>query len=1478
MIDAAELKEGMSVLEPSAGWGHIAEMIRDAGVDPEVVELSGDRRELLEAKGFNVVGSDFLETSGQYDRILMNPPFSDRRDAQHVQHAYSLLRPGGRLVAIMGEGVFFGQDKKAEAFRNWLEEVGGTSEKLEEGSFLDPSLPVNTGVNARMVVIDKPAGQAAPVDTENTGPGSQANDGRITTADKAIYGMAAEGKSAADILKFIADTSRNPFYRQLARLLQKTGIAPTITVGESKGWKFNAGEGNQYAAAYNPKTDTVALFRPAAAERHVLHELVHAATLKALQKKGLAAVQMKKLFEHVQRSGKLKGMYGLSNVDEFTSEAFTNPKFQQALKEVSAPAGSSVKSAWQWFVRIVRGILGMNQGQDNALSAALEIGVGVMRENMGLSGDPKNGSVRGMADKDTVAGTQAPTSAGDGLTGSAKSPHVAAAEQMLLLMDDPVYAYGLRVLPSDFTDQVKPGGTVPSSFVWQDGDITDEEIDGVSTAGIRRADIDSVLAAMKNLGITGKNGPNGYYFGSRVILVRGDSNGPGQDVGETIIRDPEVLGEWKKPTNGLSEVMPNEPSASAGSDAIRYNVADEGWSVSEPSKMDDVIYALQDKHIDTKRVIQSIMKAGKKIRDAFNPYLQEELFHGRAAKGVKDFLDLELRPLLAEMQRAGVDMGDFEEYLWNRHAPERNAQIAKINPEMKDGGSGIKTADAKAYLAGLSAEKKAAFEALADRIDAINRNSQEILVSSGLEKQETIDAWNAAYKHYVPLQREDVDTGHVGTGKGFSIRGSSSKRAMGSGKQVVDIIANITMQRERNIVRAEKNRVSNALMGLALQNPNEDFWQVDTAPKERVVQEKAIYSVIGADGKKVDEFTRMGDAEKALKDVEDGYIEQTWGDRVEERVIPGFTSRDNVILTRVNGEDHYIIFNERNERAMRMASSLKNLDADNLGRVLSLVGKATRYLASINTQYNPVFGVINLIRDAQGALINLSSTPLAGDQKRVLGYTKDALVGIYKDIRAHRAGKKPSSNWSELFEEFEREGGQTGYRDQYANAEQRAEAIRSELKQFSEGKVKKLVRGVFGWLSDYNETMENAVRLAAYKAAKEKGMSKQQAASLAKNITVNFNRKGQMATQVGALYAFFNASVQGTARIAETLFEANDGDIKSVRLSKVGKKIITGGLMLGSMQAMLLAAAGYDDDEPPDFVRERNLILPIGDGKYLTLAMPLGFHVLPGIGRVATEFVLSGGKQPMKHLAALSSMFADTFNPIGNAGFSLQTITPSVVDPFAALAENKDFTGKEIYRENFNSLNPQTGNARAKDVATFYSKMISASLNWITGGSEFRPGMLSPSPDAIDYLIGQATGGVGREANKVFQTGDAIYSGEDLPLHKVPLVGRFIGDTQGQSGQSQRFYEGVRQLNMLEAEYKGLLKSGRRQEAAEFMAENPGVRLIMMGNYTENQVRKLREQKRALVKNDAPTEAVQSVDQRIMDTMRKFNERVSSVM
>lgn len=242
MIEAADLSPDMAVLEPSAGMGHLADRIREAGAEPDVIEISGDRRELLEEKGYHLAPyNDFLQmeprkfftygdvfrapdgTEGTmrgvgrmgsqrvrledengnrlglydrdeltgighrgswsgYDRIIMNPPFSNRRDAEHVMHAYTLLRPGGRVVAIMGEGVFFGQDKKAQEFRDWLESVNGTSEKLPEGSFMDPSLPVNTAVNARMVVIDKPAGDLALPDRDGAGAGAKFSQGLLSPA------------------------------------------------------------------------------------------------------------------------------------------------------------------------------------------------------------------------------------------------------------------------------------------------------------------------------------------------------------------------------------------------------------------------------------------------------------------------------------------------------------------------------------------------------------------------------------------------------------------------------------------------------------------------------------------------------------------------------------------------------------------------------------------------------------------------------------------------------------------------------------------------------------------------------------------------------------------------------------------------------------------------------------------------------------------------------------------------------------------------------------------------------------------------------------------------------------------------------------------------------------------------------------------------------------------------------------------------
>lgn len=888
------------------------------------------------------------------------------------------------------------------------------------------------------------------------------------------------------------------------------------------------------------------------------------------------------------------------------------------------------------------------------------------------------------------------------------------------------------------------------------------------------------------------------------------------------------------------------------------------WKAPDASKFDSVVYKLQDKNIDLKRVTQAIKDAGNEISDRWNAYLQEELYHGRTAKRTQEFLKNDLEPLITEMRMRGVAMADFEEYLWARHAEERNIQIAKVNPDMPDGGSGMTTAEAKDYFANLSAADKSKYEALARRIDLINAKSRQVLIDYGLESAGTIMKWEGAYKHYVPLMREDMELGFGnGTGQGFSVKGNASKRATGSNRPVVDIIANIAQQYERNIIRGEKNRVATALIGLAKLNPNDDFWKVDTPP--------TIKSINKATG------------------------------LVEEYTDPNYKNRDNVVVARLVNkrgeiEERSVIFNQFDERAMRMAAAIKNLDQDQIGEMLGMASGFTRYFASINTQYNPVFGVINITRDVQGALLNLSSTPLAGKQKEILANTGKAWLGIYKDLRQQRKTGNPSdTQWATLFEEFQREGGQTGYRDMYANAKDRSEALRNSLdptwwKDSKIGKVisvngviaapeqwmyDKAIKPIFDWLSDYNNSLENAVRLSVYKSALDAGQTKQQAASIAKNISVNFNRKGADARQIGALYAFFNASVQGTARIAENVLQRDNATGK-LSLSKAGKVIFQGGLLLGAMQALVLAAAGYDDDEPPEFVRDRSLIIPLdpigADGKYVTIPMPLGYNAIPATGRMITEWALSGGEDTGKRIVKWMNMLLDVTNPIGNAGFSLQTITPTVIDPFSALAENKDFTGRPIAREDISSLDQTPGFTRSRDKAWDLSVAIARGINWATGGTDAKQGVISPTADQLEYLAGQFTGGVGRETIKLGTTVDSLFTGEELPTYKIPLFGRFYGDTTGQSSQGSEFYSNVRKLNEHQAEIKLLQENDGDLDG--YLQDNPEALYFKQADRVYRNISKLRKNQRILKEQGADKADIKAIDEAITELMTNFNNAI----
>lgn len=894
--------------------------------------------------------------------------------------------------------------------------------------------------------------------------------------------------------------------------------------------------------------------------------------------------------------------------------------------------------------------------------------------------------------------------------------------------------------------------------------------------------------------------------------------------------------------------------------------AERAWQTPGASKFDDVVYKLQDKQIDLKRVVEAVKDARGEIRNDLDTYLQEELFHGRAAKRTEDFVNKELQPLVDEMAKRGLTIEDLDQYLHARHAPEANRLIAERNPDnegLQDGGSGMKTQDAIDYMAGLGVDKREHLAAAAAKVDAILAKTRKLVVDYELESRDTVSGWGSMFEHYVPLMREDDGDAptRLGTGQGFSIKGREVKSRTGSTRKVVDILANIAMQRERTIVRGEKNRVAQSLAGLAKANPNEEFWRVDLTP-----------------------MTPTYDPKKGV---------------VVQRPDPMFKSRPNVVVAKLREEDgsvkeHAVIFSEKDARAMRTATALKNLDAAQLEGLMGASAGITRYFAAVNTQYNPVFGIVNLVRDVQGALINLQATELAGKQRDVAKNTLSALRGIFADARAVRGGKTATSAWAGLWEDFQDVGGQTGFRQLFSTSSDRAEAIQKALNPdaWMDSKLGKIftangtlraplavamkgARWIFDWLSDYNLAMENGIRLATYKAGLDAGMSRERAASLAKNLTVNFNRKGQIGQQAGAVYAFFNASMQGTARLGQVLFDMEPGKPKTIRLSGLGKKIVAGGLTLGAMQALALAAAGFSDDDPPDFVRERALIIPTGGKSYISIPMPLGFHLIPSIGRMTTEWALGGFQETPQRVVKMLGMFADTFNPIGNAGISMQTLAPTALDPLVALTENRDWQGRPIAKESMNKAMP--GHALARDTATAWSRLLSETINAATGGNQYLAGAISPTPDQIDYLIGQLTGGVGREISKVEQTTKSAVTGEELPLYKIPLVGRFVGNAASQASEGNAFYANTERLNRLETEIKGLQKDGKMAEASALRASRPDAYLMAQANLAERQIAKLRKEKSELVKDGAPREQVRAVEERITARMAALNRAVEAL-
>ena len=884
---------------------------------------------------------------------------------------------------------------------------------------------------------------------------------------------------------------------------------------------------------------------------------------------------------------------------------------------------------------------------------------------------------------------------------------------------------------------------------------------------------------------------------------------------------------------------------------------------------------MQDKFQVLKAVQENIRKTGGKIDDSNNAYMAEELFHGKAENDLNVMKERYVQPLAKLLADYKIAQADLDEYLYARHAPERNAHIAKINPKMPDGGSGMTNAEAAEIMQRVrNSGKQAQYDRLAGIIDDMLARRREIIREAGLEESGVVDAWQKAYRYYVPLKGQDVD-GVVSlprTGKGFTIGGRESKQAMGRASRAQSPSTQAIQDLSESLIRNRKNEVGNAFLKLVQDNPDKDYWQVFTDDRPdtmRVIAER--------------------------KDQETGETIR----EVVERPVPMAMMADRYFTTKKDGKTYYIKLHDP-----RLMRAMKNMGPETSNAVIRTLGKVNRFLATVNTSYNPEFLVSNFIRDVQTAVMNLKAEQGRSDGKlkgldnlSALAVVKDsrsAMSAVYASLRGKTLTGK-GAQWQKVWKEFVEDGGKTGWFNMGDLEGQQKEMDR--LVSLAKGGWKGQSIGAWhsflNLVEDANGAVENALRLSAYKHARDAGLSRQQAASLAKNMTVNFNRRGEQGMLMNSLYMFANASIQGTANLVRTLGHLNgDGPLlerlrwKNLNVpQKIVLAAVGAGYLLGSLNR---SEAGEDDDgvnwydKVPSHVKERNLVIMKSmfggkAGEYWSIPLPYGYNVFFLLGHTA-EGVAAGDLTASRAAGNVVGGILGAFSPIGSetsetlSGALLKNAAPTILRPFANLAMNENFMGAQIYQENMPFGTPKPDSQLGRRSTPEAYKAFASWLNAFSGGSQYRPGAVDITPESLKFWIDYISGGTGRFISKTTDAAVKSLNGIDIPEQQVPFLGKISGEVMPYADQ-QKMYDRMTEV----AQYHAELKSLTGAERTAFIDENNG-KLLMNGlmQDTRKRLKDLRKQRDAIYADSSLSLAqqaamVKSVERDMKVAVDRFN-------
>jgi hypothetical protein len=427
--------------------------------------------------------------------------------------------------------------------------------------------------------------------------------------------------------------------------------------------------------------------------------------------------------------------------------------------------------------------------------------------------------------------------------------------------------------------------------------------------------------------------------------------------------------------------------------------------------------------------------------------------------------------------------------------------------------------------------------------------------------------------------------------------------------------------------------------------------------------------------------------------------------------------------------------------------------------------------------------------------------------------------------------------------------------------QERANAIRKAAER-ADTQPLEWLRTVREFIGAASASTENATRLSAYYHAKKARASERRALVLAKELTINFDRVGEIGPTLNALYMFFTAGVSGSA----TVFKA----LKTRRVKKIALLIAGTAMMLDIVNR---AMAGDDDDgenrydKIPFWIKERNLILMVpGTDAYLKIPLPWGFNTIWALGQQAGAATFG----PESIVGAAGNVVAATwyaFSPIGGSPTVLQAITPTVLDPLAQIRENVGPFGEPV-RPEVTGRAPRPESQRYWSSVSGPSKAVAEWINEVTGGSTVEPGAIDISPETIDLWMQFIGSGPGRLVTSSYRWMEALVKGEDLKLRDLPFVSRFAGE--GYEGYvRQRYYQNLEDLAYLEKEEKRLREAGDTEGRQALIRERRELwQVRAFAKQTERRIAGLRERA-----DRADDEGRARIEQEIEEAMRAFNRR-----